>query len=79
MSDAKADLSKPTSEPQIGDDNKPQESEVKQPKKSILISKEKEDEILQKLDELENSDQFLNKEMSLAVLAGQLETNKKYL
>lgn len=79
LSDAKADLSKPALEPQIEDNNIRQESEVKQPKKSILISKEKEDEILQKLDELEKSDRFLNKEMSLAVLAGQLETNTKYL
>ncbi|WP_312324743.1 AraC family transcriptional regulator [Soonwooa sp.] len=79
LSDAKADLSKPTSEPQIDDNHNLHESEVKQPKKSILISKEKEDEILQKLDELEKSDRFLNKEMSLAVLAGQLETNTKYL
>ncbi|MGX9987202.1 helix-turn-helix domain-containing protein [Soonwooa purpurea] len=55
------------------------EEVVKQPKKSILISKEKEDDILQKLDELEKSDRFLNKDMSLAVLAGQLETNTKYL
>lgn len=56
-----------------------QEAEVKQTKKTNVISKEKEDEILQKLDELEKSDRFLNKEMSLAVLAGQLETNTKYL
>ncbi|WP_300670882.1 helix-turn-helix domain-containing protein [Soonwooa sp.] len=55
------------------------ENDARLPKKTTLISKEKEDEILQKLDELENSDRFLNKDMSLAVLAGQLETNTKYL
>lgn len=49
------------------------------PKKTNIISKEKEEEILKKLENFEVSDRFLNKDMSLAVLAGQLDTNTKYL
>lgn len=48
-------------------------------KKISSLSKEKEVEILQKLEELENSDRFLNKNMSLANLASQMDTNTKYL
>jgi len=48
-------------------------------KKSLVISKEKETDILARLEEFEKSEKFLSKEMSLAVLAGQLETNTKYL
>jgi hypothetical protein len=48
-------------------------------KKTPLISKEKEMDILARLEEFEKSEKFLSKEMSLAVLAGQLETNTKYL
>lgn len=43
------------------------------------ISKEKEDEILQKLEEFERSDRFLNKNMSLSLLSSQMEINTKYL
>lgn len=43
------------------------------------ISKEKEDEILQKLEEFEKSDRFLNKNMSLSLLSSQMEINTKYL
>lgn len=43
------------------------------------ISKEKEEEILQKLEEFELSDRYLNKNMSLALLSSQLEINTKYL
>ncbi|MGH1518389.1 helix-turn-helix domain-containing protein [Chryseobacterium sp. JK1] len=43
------------------------------------ISKEKEDEILQKLEEFELSDRYLNKNMSLSVLSSQMEVNTKYL
>ena len=48
-------------------------------RKTNSISKEKEEEILSKLDELEASDRFLSPDMSLAVLSGQLDTNTKYL
>ncbi|WP_208458784.1 helix-turn-helix domain-containing protein [Kaistella flava (ex Peng et al. 2021)] len=48
-------------------------------KKALVIPKEKEDHLLQKLNEFEESEQFLAKNMSLALLAAQLETNTKYL
>lgn len=48
-------------------------------KSSQKISKEKEEEILQKLNEFEQSDRYLNKNMSLSVLSSQLEVNTKYL
>lgn len=43
------------------------------------ISKEKEEEILQKLKEWEQSDQYLSKSMSLAMLSAQMGVNTKYL
>lgn len=43
------------------------------------VSKEKEEEILQKLKEFEQSDRYLNNNMSLALLSSQLEINTKYL
>ncbi|WP_228458705.1 helix-turn-helix domain-containing protein [Chryseobacterium aureum] len=46
---------------------------------SAKISKEKEDEILQKLEEFEKSDGYLNKNMSLSLLSSQMEVNTKYL
>ncbi|RKE88918.1 helix-turn-helix domain-containing protein [Epilithonimonas arachidiradicis] len=48
-------------------------------KKTPLISKEKEMDILARLEEFEKSEMFLNRDMSLAMLAGQLDTNTKYL
>ncbi|MEJ5105706.1 helix-turn-helix domain-containing protein [Chryseobacterium sp. MYb328] len=48
-------------------------------KNSHKISKEKEEEILQKLKEFEQSDRYLNKNMSLSLLSSQLEVNTKYL
>lgn len=48
-------------------------------KKQLIIPKETEEEILQKLEKFENSKLFLDKNMSLAALATQLETNTKYL
>ncbi len=58
----------------------PKEHELaKDSKKISSLSKEKELEILQKLNELENSDRFLNKNMSLANLASQMDTNTRYL
>lgn len=50
-----------------------------QEKDSSRISKEKEDEILQKLKEWELSDNYLNKNMSLAILSAQTGVNTKYL
>ncbi len=46
---------------------------------SAKISKEKEDEILQKLEEFEKSGGYLNKNMSLSLLSSQMEVNTKYL
>lgn len=46
---------------------------------SHRISKEKEEEILQKLEEFEQSDRYLNKNMSLSMLSSQMEVNTKYL
>ncbi|MDN3691821.1 AraC family transcriptional regulator [Chryseobacterium tructae] len=48
-------------------------------KSSHKISKEKEEEILQKLEQFEQSDRYLNKSMSLSMLSSQLEVNPKYL
>lgn len=44
-----------------------------------IILKETEAHILNKLKRFENSKRFLNKDISLAVLAGQLDSNTKYL
>ena len=60
-------------------ENRNEENEQKNNKKNASISKMKELEILQKLDEWERSELFLSKNMSLAILAGQCETNTKYL
>jgi AraC-like DNA-binding protein len=49
-----------------------------EPKKNIIL-KETELHILNKLKRFENSKRFLSKDISLAVLAGQLESNTKYL
>ncbi|KMQ65837.1 AraC family transcriptional regulator [Chryseobacterium angstadtii] len=43
------------------------------------ISKEKEDEILQKLEEWEKQQRYLDKSMSLSVLSSQMGVNTKYL
>ncbi|MGA9213500.1 helix-turn-helix domain-containing protein [Kaistella sp.] len=48
-------------------------------KKALVIPKEKEDHLLKQLNDFEESKQFLSKNMSLALLAAQLETNTKYL
>ena len=53
--------------------------EKKQEHKKAIILKETEEQILIKLKKFENSKRFLNKDFSLAVLAGQLDTNTKYL
>ncbi len=47
--------------------------------KGIHIPEDTEKQILAKLKKFEMSNKFLNNEMSLAVLAGQFETNTKYL
>lgn len=46
---------------------------------SNKISREKEEEILQKLEEFEKSNGYLNKNMSLSMLSSQMEINTKYL
>lgn len=48
-------------------------------KESAQIPHEVELRILQKLEEFEKSDLYLNRNMSLPTLSGQLETNTKYL
>lgn len=48
-------------------------------KESSKVSKEKEDEILQKLQEWEQSANFLSKNMSISILSAQTEINTKYL
>ncbi len=47
--------------------------------KRINIPKETEELILAKLKKFENTTKFTNNDISLAVLAGQFETNTKYL
>lgn len=53
--------------------------ERKEPNKKINIPLETEQAILAKLKRFEASTKFTNNEMSLAVLAGQFDTNTKYL
>lgn len=53
--------------------------EKKEPIKKINIPLETEQAILTKLKRFEASTKFTNNEMSLAVLAGQFDTNTKYL
>ena len=48
-------------------------------KESPKVSKEKEDEILQRLQEWELSTNFLSKNMSISILSAQTEINTKYL
>jgi len=47
--------------------------------KGIVIPEEREKLLLKKLKNFENSTKFTSQEMSLAVLAGHLDTNTKYL
>jgi AraC-like DNA-binding protein len=49
-----------------------------EPKKNVIL-KETEEQILNKLKRFESSKRFINKDISLAVLAGQLDSNTKYL
>ncbi|MBB6370847.1 helix-turn-helix domain-containing protein [Chryseobacterium shigense] len=58
---------------EIAETSKPLE---KDPNK---ISKEKEDEILQKLEEWEKQQRYLDKSMTLSVLSSQMGVNTKYL
>ena len=53
--------------------------EKKQDTKKNIILKETEELILNKLKRFENSKRFNNKDISLSVLAGQFDTNTKYL
>lgn len=52
---------------------------VKQRTKRLFIPEETEQNIILKLKRFEKSLKYLNKDMSLALLAGQFETNTKYL
>lgn len=54
-------------------------TEKKPESKKHVILKETEEQLLQKLKRFENSKRFINKDISLAVLAGQLDSNTKYL
>jgi len=47
--------------------------------KKINIPKETEELLLKKLEKFESSTRFTNKDISLSVLSGQLDTNTKYL
>lgn len=60
-------------------ENKSVEPEKISTKKTLHIPKEKENDLLQKLNDFEESKQFLANNISLALLAAQLETNTKYL
>jgi len=51
----------------------------KEPAKNLVIPVETEQNLLAKLKKFETSTRFTNKEMSLAVLAAQFDTNTKYL
>jgi len=51
----------------------------KSSKRRIAIPEETEKNLLYKLKRFEKSTQFLNNDMSLALLAGKFETNTKYL
>ena len=51
---------------------------IEEPKK-IAIPRETELLLLKKLEKFENSTRFTNKDFSLSVLAGQFDTNTKYL
>lgn len=51
----------------------------KEPSKKSAIPEETEQLLLNKLKRFENSTRFVNKDMSLALLAGQFDTNIKYL
>jgi len=54
-------------------------TEKKDTGKKIAIPQETEQLLLSKLKRFESSKKYTNKDMSLAVLAGQFETNTKYL
>ena len=62
-----------------GPKDEPQKVNKTQEKDPPKISKEKEDEILQKLKEWEQTDNYLNKNMSISVLSAQTGINTKYL
>ncbi|SDH32956.1 Helix-turn-helix domain-containing protein [Winogradskyella thalassocola] len=58
---------------------KPIQKVQKQTSKRLVIPEETEQNIIVKLQRFEKSLKYLNKDMSLALLAGQFETNTKYL
>ena len=54
-------------------------NQKKQEQKKPIILKETEEQIVNKLKKFESSKRFLSKDISLAILAGQFDTNTKYL
>ncbi|MBU2928608.1 helix-turn-helix domain-containing protein [Winogradskyella psychrotolerans] len=58
---------------------KPTQTVQRQTNKRLVIPEETEQNILLKLQRFERSLKYLSKDMSLALLAGQFETNTKYL
>ncbi len=58
---------------------KPTQNVQKQVNKRLVIPEETEQNIILKLQRFEKSLKYLSKDMSLALLAGQFETNTKYL
>lgn len=59
--------------------NQVQEEASNENQRTTTILKESEDQILQDLQKFESSKRFINKDMSLGMLAAQLNTNTKYL
>ncbi len=57
----------------------PASQKIKKKKESAALPKETETLILEKLDGFENSEQFMQKNMSLSTLATLLDVNPKYL
>lgn len=55
------------------------EMDFKNLQKVDLLSKDKEYSLLQRLDSFEKTNKFLSKNVSLGLVASQLETNTKYL
>lgn len=65
---------------QFSKEDQSEEIKTKEPlKKQLIIPKETEEEILSGLQQFEQSKKYLDNNMSLPTLAGELNTNTKYL
>ena len=64
---------------QIQESEEEEEEEKKENPKSVTLLKESENQILSGLEKFESGKKFTNKDMSLGMLAAQLNTNTKYL